>query len=319
MIDTALAVTSKTHQRVRGGAIVALIALLLAVVVGLPNLRESRATGGDAAPVSQQTAIAPVFQQTAIAPVFQQTAIAPVFQQTASAPVFQQTASAPVFQQTASGVYVAVDEGGLPLITAREPNYAQTFEELVAYSSDVFVGVVESVVPIRQEGYPTPTLYFYDLTLNVTDSAAASGQGSIAVELNNVQTPFVGASWPAEGSTVVMFVVPDLLGRDAYRLVSSQGLYFVEESSSLTPTVSDAVVKQLEGRGLRDVMADVRSIMSDIDSGRLVIERPADRPIWVGPGNGDDPADEAERYANDPGSETIEPEVFEKGADHEGG
>jgi len=287
MIDTASAVASKTRQRARGGAIVALVVLLLAVIAGLLNLRESRAAGGDTAAVFQQTAAAPVFQ--------------------------------PTFQKTESGVYVAVDDGGLPLITAREPNSARTFEELVAYSSDVFVGVVESVTPIRQEGYPTPTLHFYDLTLNVTDSTAESGQDSITVELNNVQTPFVGVSWPAEGSTVVVFVVPDVLGRDAYRLVSSQGLYFVQESSSLTPTVSDAVVKQLEGRDLRDVMADVRSIISDIDAGRLVIERPADRPIWVGPGNGDDPADEAKRYANDPGSDTIEPEVFEKGADHEGG
>lgn len=288
MVDTDLAMISRTHKWIQRGAAVALVVLLLAVLAGSSNLGGSGTNGlTDANGLNDLHEIG-----------------------TASRDIY------PAFARTESGVYTAVADGGLPVVTAREPNYAQTIDELVAYSSDMFVGVVESVIQTGQEGYPTPTLFFYDLTLRVTNSATESVQGNVIVELNNVQTPFVNAIWPAKGAIVLMFVVPDRLDRDAYSLVSSQGLYLIDTASSLSATVSDAVARQLEGKSLKDVVAKVRSIMSDIESGHLVIDRPTNRPIWVGPGNGSDPADEAKKYADEPGNDTIEPDVTDTGADH---
>ncbi len=203
------------------------------------------------------------------------------------------------FVETPTGAFAEVAADGLPMVAAREPGQAASFEQLVANSADVLVGTVESVRKTGEEGYPAPALHFFASTV-VTDAGER-----VTIELDSVQTPFVADSWPASGSEIVAFVVPHHLDPAKHRLVSSQGLYLVE-GGALSATVSDPVAAELDGRPVAEVMAAVAATQAAIDAGELSFPEVSDAPLFVGPGNGDDPAEEAARHRADTAGATVE-------------
>ena len=205
----------------------------------------------------------------------------------------------PAFMQTDMGSYVPLADDGLPIALVREPRWATSIDQLVAFSSDALVGIVDSVTPSHQEGYPEPAIAFFDLKLSITGSTSEATGETATLRLDSVGSPLVSDSWPGVGSRILVFAIQDPDGRSRYQFVSSQGLFLVDEHSELEPTIHDNVGAQLRGEQADDVLDLFSSTKAAIASGRLEVEMPTGGPVDLGLGHGDDPAVEAERYADE--------------------
>lgn len=281
-----------------GGAIGALVLVVVA---------------GDSTPSETQESAVAAYLPTAVAGYYGEVEAVTVAGESS-----QSTESVPTaFEQAESGAYVPVADDGLPLIFVSERYNPRTFDELVSFSTQVLVGTVESVTLTKEEGSPTPWRFFYDVVLNVSDSDVGYVKGNVTIVLDTVQTPFVGPSWAALGTTVVVFVVPDPFGGRGLRLVSSQGIYGVGVSSLLTPMVSHPVSETVGRKNVESILDEVRSVRSAIASGVIVIAPRGDEPVWIGTTNGDGLVAGPEGFGGG-GPSTLEPEWSPDGHDGHG-